>query len=384
MKKFRLLFVAACLPLVPSARSAEPPSPYAAGASVQELPEISIVVNAQGDLTDPEDPDRHQKMRIKEAEFAISGAIYPSIKGDFIAAFEQEYVDREVETEADVEEAYLTFLELPGGLQATAGRKLLGFGRLNTVHSHHWSFSEAPLVMKNFLGDHAWFDDGLEASYLIPNPADLYLKLAVGVWNGRALAHSRGEDDEAEDEQDPAEDPAEQEEQDHEHGETIEWDGQLFTGRLFADLPMGDAAALQLGYSLGGDEAGRSLLQGADLVVRHQAPGSYRKTKWHTEFFFLDDDVRDLSPMGLFSVLTFAPDRYWETGVRGDYAEMLDDASEDATAGSAFVTRYLTHTTYLRLGYQHTEYSSDEHENEHLASAQLVWGLGPHSHRLAD
>jgi hypothetical protein len=46
------------------------------------------------------------------------------------------------------------------------------------------------------------------------------------------------------------------------------------------------------------------------------------------------------------------------------------------------VTRYLTHTTYLRGGYQYTEAS--EGDSEHLATFQLVWGIGPHSHRLED
>lgn len=387
---------------------AQPGAAYSGSATAIELPEISAIVNGQADLTDPEDPDRHQKVRIKEAEVAVAGYLYPSIHGDFIVAFEQEYVDEEVETEVEVEEAYLSFLELPGGLQAVAGRKLISFGRLNPIHPHHWAFPETPRALENLFGDHPWFDDGLDLNLLVPNPWDAYLKVSAGVYNGRSLEHGHGDAEEDHDHaEEHEEDHAEEHEEEHHegegehhegeghahaedaghahgHGEVVEWDGQVFIGRLFADLPVSEQLAFQLGYSLVIDEGERNLLQGLDLVLRHQEPDSFRKTKWHTELLFADDDVRGSSPFGLFSYVTYAPDKYWEFGGRYDFTELLENDSEDLWAGSGFVTRYLTHATYLRGGYQYTEYSMEEREEEHLVSLQFVWGIGPHSHRLSD
>ena len=360
------------------------PAPYSGKTSALELPDISVIVNAQLDFTDPDDPDRNQKLRIKEAELAVQGYLYPSIRGDFIAALEQEYMDNEVETEVDLEEAYVTFLEIPGGFQALAGRKLLNFGRLNPIHPHHWHFAETPLPLLNLFGDHPWFDDGAELSSLIPNPGNLYLKLSGGIWNGRSLAHSHGH---GEDEHGEAHGEEEQDEEHHAHGlgeELVEWDGLVYFGRAFADVPVTDAGALQLGYSLSGDEGNRNLLQGVDLVLKHQAPGTRRKITWHTEVLFARDKERDTSPFGLFTYLTFAPDTTWELGGGYDFTEFLADDTRDAWAANAYLTRYLTHTTYLRAGYRYTEYSDEELEQQHLAYLQLVWGLGPHAHRLED
>lgn len=361
------------------------PVPYSGKTSNLELPDISAIVDAQLNFTDP-DSDRNGKLQLKHAEVAVQGYLYPSIRGDFIVAFEQSYIDDEVETDVHVEEAYASFLELPWGFQALAGRKFIGFGRLNPVHSHHWAFAETPAPLANLFGDHSWFDDGGELSCLIPNPGDLYIKLSAGAWNGRSLEHNHGEE-EAHAEEEHEEDTHGEDDHEEEHAEheaLIEWDGAVFTGRAFMDLPVTEAGTIQLGYSIAGDEGSRNLLQNLDLVVRHQAPNSRQKIKWHTELFYTRDKERDTSPFGLFSYLTYAPDNTWEFGGEYDFTELLADDTQDLWAGSAFVTRYLTHTTYLRAGYRYTDYSEEERESEQLAYLQLVWGLGPHAHRLED
>jgi len=112
---------------------------------------------------------------------AFQGRLSPSVRGDLVVAAEQEYLaDDSTEVDLHIEEAFISFLDLPGGLQAQVGRKLLAFGRLNPIHPHHWAFADTPLALNNLFGDHPWLDDGAEISYLVPTPADIDLKVSAG------------------------------------------------------------------------------------------------------------------------------------------------------------------------------------------------------------
>lgn len=346
------------------------PSAYSGKASELELPEISAIVDIQYVLTDMENDNNDNKLRINEAELAFQGYLSPSVRGDFIIALEQEYgEDGEVETELDVEEAYASFLDLPADLQADVGRKLLGFGRLNSEHPHHWSFVDTPLAMENIFGHHPWLDDGGELTCLIPNPADLYLKISAGAWNGKQVGHAHSH-------------LTDEETGEHSHGETINWDDHVFTGRLFTDFPVSERINAQAGYSYAVDEGDTTELQGADFVLKYQWPQTYRRLKWHNECFLTDDNERNTEPFGLFSILQYTINKYWELGGRYDWTELLEDDTQDAWAGTGFLSYYLTHTTYIRGQYQFKEHADGDEEN--IISTQLVWGIGPHSHRLSD
>ncbi len=396
MKKY-LMYAAAGLlfPALIALADETPAAPaYSGMASVAELPEVSIIVDIKADFTDVEDDPNDEKLRVEEAELALSGYVYPSLRGDFIAALEQEYeADGGTGTEIDVEEAYLSFLDLPLDLSATVGRRLIPIGRTNPVHPHHWRFSDTPLPLENLFGDHPWYDDGVELSWLVP-AGDVYLKVSAGVWNGRSLAHDHGHDedvhdDHAEEDHDhdgdaEHEDEADHDHEEHEHGsfgeDVIAWDGHVFTGRIFADLPAGERLGLQLGGSVAADEGG-NMLQAGDITLLMRWPDSYRRLILQAEAFRFEEDETGADPFGWFAQMTYAPGKFWEFGGRYDWTELLADPDEDGWAAAGFLTRYLTHTTYLRGQYR---YSEIEDVEENLFTLQLVWGIGPHSHRLQD
>jgi hypothetical protein len=373
-------------------------APRSEKESGPELPEVSVIADIQALTTDAEDDPNDEKLRVKEIELGFQGYLNPSVRGDLIIAFEHQYVaDDSVDTELEVEEAYVSFLDLPGGLEAQVGRKLLGFGRLNPVHPHHWAFADTPLALNNLFGSHPWWDDGAELSYRVPNPADIHFKLAAGVWNGRRLGHvhtlsandsgasgDHGAEElhdhgvDSHDEEDHhAEDHEEHAESDSDggHNEVIDWDGRVFTGRASADLPMTEQLSAQAGYSVAGDES-NNLLHGADLVLKYQWPQTYRRVRWHTEWFHYDRDEDGSDSSGLFSLLQVARDEHWELGGRYDWTELLEDREQDTWAGSGFLTYYLTHSTYVRGQYQYREHADGEDEN--IFTAQFVWGIGRH------
>lgn len=69
-----------------------------------------------------------------------------------------------------LEEALLTTLALPAGLQARAGYFNAAFGRQNPQHLHTWSFVNPPLSHSRFMAEEHFSGAGAEFSALLPLP----------------------------------------------------------------------------------------------------------------------------------------------------------------------------------------------------------------------
>jgi hypothetical protein len=82
----------------------------------------------------------------------------------------------------EVHEAFIFSNQLLPGSSVKFGRFFLGFGRLNRFHRHDWAISEAPLYHREFFGNEAVKDDGLEIDKLLAD--DFYLKLTIGMTLG--------------------------------------------------------------------------------------------------------------------------------------------------------------------------------------------------------
>jgi len=336
--------------------------------SGQLNPDISVVANILTNFNDDKADDNRNKVRVKEAELALQGYLYPGIRGDVIAAIEQEYEGDTSTTETDLEEAYVSFLDLPCSMQAEVGRKFIGFGKLNPIHPHHWPFADTPLVLQNFFGEHNWFDDGASVSALVPNPWDLYFKASFGVFNGRNLEHAH-----------------EHEEEEEHTGETepIDWNGRVYVTRLSANKLLNDNSDVDLGYSLAWDEPRDTELHGVDLTYSYRWPYTYRKLKWQNEFLFANVDSTSTQSSGFYSLLKLTLDKNWELGGRYDWSQTLENDQSHEWAITPFLTYYFTESFYTRAQYRYRELI-EEHEPENVFFLQLVWGLGPHSHRLED
>ncbi len=341
-------------------------------------PDVSLVVDVQGLLTDNAADLADEKIMVKHSELALQGYLWPGIRADFIGAVGQHPEEGgHIHTHVEVEEAYASFLNLPANFQLEVGRKLLDFGRVNPIHPHHWSFADTPLPLRRLFGDHPWYDDGLQVSTLIPNPWDVYLKVGAGVWNGRELS----------------EDENEEQGEDIGFQGPVEWGGRVYTARGNLDLLLREDTNLMAGYSLASSEGGESTLHGADLTLIHRWPMTYRKLRWQNEFFAGDFELasgddpegvptqrQDADAWGLYSLLQLTLDKYWETGLRYDLWDA--DYRDSEWSVSAFLSYYFTHSMYLRPAYRYSRLSDGG--DEHVFLLQFVWGLGPHAHRLED
>ena len=337
-------------------------------------PEISLIVDIQALFTDNEDIENNKDVNINEVELAFQGYLYPNIHGDFIAAMHE----HDGEWKVHPEEAYISFYEMPFGLQAQVGRKLIDFGKLNSIHPHHWAFVSTPLVLQNFFGDHPWYDDGVQVSALIPNPANVYIKVYGEVWNGRELGHSHSGDAEETEHEHEGEETLE--EHAHEHHHAVEWSGHVFTGGVRAGITTTENSNILLGYSIARDEDDTATLHAIDGTFIYRFPMSYRKFKVSGEYFLGDIEKHGTEPSGYYATAQMTLTKYWECGVRYDNSEFINDDENSIEAYSAFLTRYFSHSLYLRGEYQHL----DAEPEEDKFTFQLVWGLGPHSHRLED
>jgi len=323
-------------------------------------PDVSAVANIKFEINDRYVDDKY-RVKVDEAELAFQNYLFPGVRGDLIIAVEQEYTEDDVATDVDLEEAYISFLDLPFNLQAEMGRRLMHFGKLNPIHGHHWPFADTPLAMQRIFGHHSWYDDGISVSALIPNPFDLYLQQRAGYFNGRDLGHEG-------------------------HGH-LDWDGRIFMSRTntSATLPFDENADIDLGYSMAADERIDTMLQGADFTFHYRWPLSYRKFKSQTELFFIEnfDSIANIDRFGLYTLAQLTLDKNWEVGARYDYSENLEADPDYEWAITPFLSYHLTESLYLRGQYRYRQ-TLDGHNSENAVFLQCVWGMGPHSHRLED
>ncbi|HEU4384679.1 MAG TPA: hypothetical protein VFR85_14420 [Anaeromyxobacteraceae bacterium] len=98
----------------------------------------------------------------QELEVAFQAVVDPYARADVFISFGNEG--------AEVEEAFLTTLALPAGLQVKAGKLKSPFGRLNQQHPHVWDFVDAPLGMQRILGPDGLSGAGADLAWLSPLP----------------------------------------------------------------------------------------------------------------------------------------------------------------------------------------------------------------------
>lgn len=101
--------------------------------------------------------------QLQELELALQAAVDPYVRADLFFAFSLDGVE--------LEEAYLTTLGLPAGLQLRFGELYTPFGRFNTQHFLEMSpFVDMPLPNRHFIGGEQLRGLGFELSWLLPLP----------------------------------------------------------------------------------------------------------------------------------------------------------------------------------------------------------------------
>ena len=321
-------------------------------------PDISLNGDFLGTYATHEGHNPTEKFQLRELEVGFSGAVDPYTRADAIMTIGQEGND----FKADLEEAYLTYLQLPYNLQARFGEFRADFGKVNPVHLHAIPWVDYPLVIQRFFGPEGLKGVGAEVSWLVPNPWHKYIALVYEVINndnGKLFA-----------------------------GEQANDITQLAHLKTFHDLS--PESTLEWGGSFGtgpndsGHGSHRSLVEGMDLTYRWKPKdaGLYRSFLWQSEVLFSQSQIRggQESSWGMYTGPEYQFARQWKVGARYDYTQLPFESSAHENAYSVYLTFLQSEFVFWRLAYMYTERNfTDEgvRDNQQIW-LQLNWTLGAH------
>src|SRR5947209_18812099 len=83
-------------------------------------------------------------LEMHESEAAFQAIVDPYARADFFFSFGEQGVT--------LEEGYLTFPAIPGGLLVRAGKMRAAFGQVNTLHNHVLPWTDRPVETNNLVG----------------------------------------------------------------------------------------------------------------------------------------------------------------------------------------------------------------------------------------
>jgi hypothetical protein len=344
-------------------------APQAAGATGSSVtnakvfnPDMAVIGDFLGALgrTSPDNvgvtPDPLLQMHESEASF--QAVVDPYARADFFISFGEHGVD--------LEEGFLTFTELPGGLLTKVGKMRAAFGKVNGLHNHVLPWTDRPLVMNNLVGGEDGISDaGISVARLIPNPW-FFLEATGQVFRGDS-----GPDD-------------------NPLYRTSRRAQASYVGHLrgYQDLSESTnidlGASVSRGYNASGVGAGiddyTTRLLGVDATLRWRP---LQRSIYHS--FIARSEViwsRREEPLGVQNASGFYVSgdyqfaRRWFAGVRFDASDRADNAALRDTGGSAILTYWPSEFSQVRGQYRRTNYAIGPAANEFLF--QFQFSIGAH------
>ena len=300
------------------------------------------------------------RLWLREFELDMRADVDPYAKGVLIVSWGEEEPNT---YEAAVEEGYITLHDLPWGLedhglQLQVGRFRLGFGQINKLHRHDLPQVNYPLAVEEFFGEEGASGNGLNLSWLVPNPFDEAVQLDVTATNGDI-------------------------------GPIFD-DGSRHDGAAFGRLKwfkdLGGASFLEMGVShlVGrpGDPSSRTQLTGVDFLWKWRPDEASDNTSlvFQSELFFLNRRVAgqgDVDSIGGYGYLQYQASQRLYLGVRGDYTQLADDEHHANKAASGYVSFYTTEFLRVRVGYEH-RWDDVADRQVDTAMLQFTWVFGSH------
>lgn len=306
------------------------------------LPDISLV----GDIVNL--TEIHEKIKnsfsIREFELAVQGYIHTKIRIDtFISAHGNHDISAHGnheenghgDTGINVEEGYVSFLQIAGPVGGRLGRKYIEFGRFNPLHPEQRRYVDIPKVLQDTFGEENLIGDGGNISFLFAYPIAV-VKLEGGIWRKF----------------------------------TGPFDDVFYTGRLVSSFPAGELSEIQLGLSSasGGVERKFTNILGGDISFTYTGP----KQKIKFVFEAIGKLSESFDFRGFYTSVFYSTQR-WETGPRFDFVR-------GKIQGVSPVFSFLiTETTKLRFQYG---FYRENRESKHNVFFQFIFAIGPHGHVL--
>ena len=316
-------------------------------------PEISVTGDTFLELSDDTGNPESNQFRLAEFEFAFQAPLDPfSLAKAFIVLEEDEF---------ELEEAYIDWISLPGGLGLKFGAIRNDFGKLNRWHQHALPQSRRPLVHQAFFGEDGLRGTGVGLSWL---PGAFF-----GDYNELWLQVTNDENDVS------------------------------FSGRGF-DEPvitlhetnywdLSEATYLEVGISAStgvNDELGdfRTLVVGADWNLNWTPPSRalYKGLDVRGEFLWQrrEELERTSDSFGAYAYATYKLNRRLFFGLRGDWTELPEEPGSSLWGVSPYVDWWQSEWVRIRVQYSHSARMFEEPDSESRLFFQVTWSLGPHKH----
>ena len=298
-------------------------------------------------------------LEMAESEASFQAIVDPYARADFFFAFGPEGVE--------VEEGFITFPTVPGGLLVKVGKMRAAFGKVNTLHRHLVPWTDRPLVITNLAGgEEGIADAGISAARLITNPW-IFLEATGQVYRGNSgelfTSSKRGD---------------------------LSYVGHL---RAYQDITEDTNVDLGASYARGhnatgvmdGVDVGRFTtdIWGVDATVRWRPlqRSIYRSFVGRSELLWTQSDQpagRQRS-VGYYVAGDYQFARRWFAGVRydrSDRSDRADDAALRDSGQSFLLTFWPSEFSQVRGQYRRIRYAENENANELLF--QFQFSIGAH------
>ncbi len=334
-------------------------------------PKISMVGTFFTSATEANAVAKTVDTGLSEAELSLQAYVDPYSKADFFIAFGRESEDpfagpdsesaANGEYEAELEEAFVTSLSLPFGLQIKAGKFRSNFGKINQTHPHALKFLDLPRMHVNFLGDEGLGDRGLGVNWLVPNPLNFFQELTIEVTSG-AL-----------------------------NGPTFQGGSNnlLYLGHLknFFDLSLNSTLELGLSgiYGAHNKVGDKTKIGAVDLTYKWKPlrQNHYKSFVWMTEALISNRDERAgaITSNAFYTFMDYQISKRWFLGGRFDYSEFPDNSDLNEKAYSIMLNFFTTEFQKIELEFQHGDPAEFDSFNRVLLRAVFVIGAhGAHKY----
>lgn len=340
--------------------------------------------------------DPQANATLQTLEFGVSLRLNEYVEG---FANYAAFTDADGSIDGEFEEAFLKFVNLPGGFELRGGKFLNRFGFQNALHSHAWDFVNEMLPNGRFLQEGELTTIGGEITWNMPTPFQSALGFSVGVTPDDDHDHGHGHG--------------------HHHaefdGHDADFDRTLFGVNYLAHYDYNDfhQNRFTLSAAWGKNETGRTTqIYGVGYEYQwrengYEPGGSY--LRWRNEFFYRrvsliaddhDDDHHDhghghghghhddhhdevemgkFNEYGLYTALNYGFNDHLETGLRFDYISGISDMDLDRrfrVSPNVTVSLNAQRTLYARLQYDYDNSSDFGSEHSVWFQVGLNWG-GP-------
>ena len=286
-------------------------------------------------------------LEFHEAEVSFQAVVDPYARADVFLTFGPD--------EVGVEEAFITFPTLPGGLLMKVGRMRDAFGKINGTHNHVLPFPDRPLMTQNLLGgEEGLGDSGLSVSRLFPNRF-AFIEATGQVYRGESSIFT------AEKRKDLA-----------------------YVSHLRAYRDLTESTNIDLGgsFARGHNEGGpgaTTRLFGADATFRYRP----LRRSIYTHLLARGEvawsrrsELPGPSAFGAYGYLEYQFARRWTAGTRLDTADRAHDPAIRDKGASFLLTYAPSEFSLIRGQLRHTRLGDGQRSNEFLF--QFLFSIGAH------